>query len=68
MENGVTEVKFNQPFIVKMANYGNKPILLPKHFILGMASPLSVDVLSISETTLPSETQETRVKSMEEIK
>ena len=50
--SGIAEVKINQPFIIKVANYGNSPILLQKHITMGMATPLAAEVLSISETNL----------------
>jgi hypothetical protein len=50
--SGMAEVKINQPFIFKVANYGNNPIFLQKHVTMGMATPLAAEVLSISETNL----------------
>lgn len=50
--SGIAEVKINQPFIIKVANYGNSPIFLQKHITMGMATPLAAEVLSISETNL----------------
>jgi hypothetical protein len=50
--SGIAEVKINQPFIIKVANYGKTPIFLQKHVTMGMATPLAAEVLSISETNL----------------
>jgi hypothetical protein len=53
---GIAEVKINQPFIFKVANYGNNPIFLQKHVTMGMATPLAAEVLSISKTN-PNESE-----------
>jgi hypothetical protein len=50
--SGIAEVKINQPFIIKVANYGNSPIFLQEYVTMDMATPLAAEVLSISETKL----------------
>jgi hypothetical protein len=50
--SGKAEVKINQPFIIKVANYENSPIFLQEHFTMDMATPLAAEVPSISETKL----------------
>jgi hypothetical protein len=48
---GISDVKNSQVFMLKVANYGKKPILLQKHTTMGIATTLSTEVLTFSETS-----------------
>jgi Retroviral aspartyl protease len=52
LASGVTDISMNQPFILRVANYGPHPIHLQKHRAMGLASPLNEKVLTISEFNL----------------
>jgi Retroviral aspartyl protease len=48
---GISDIKNSQTFMLKVANYGKKPILLQKHTTMGIATTLSAEVLTFSETS-----------------
>jgi hypothetical protein len=48
---GISDIKNSQAFMIKVANYGKKPILLQKHTTTGISTTLSAEVLTFSETS-----------------